>query len=96
MANNRNLNHYKQIQQRDPSKMVNRGGERRGSDERRTDNRSSGWQVRSIKVWFKSIFKPRLGLDRRKSDRRASLGNGEYRSPRSLLTPEEIHHLLKN
>ncbi len=60
MGNNKNLNAYKNAQKRDPSRMVNRWPDRRIDDERRMDLRQSLWQLRSIALWVKSIFKPRL------------------------------------
>ena len=91
-----NLHHYKGSQQLHPSEMVNRGADRRETTERRAEIRTSGWQLRFLALWFKSIFKPRLGVDRRKGERRASRIKAEHRSAHSVLTAEELHHLLKD
>ncbi|GAB6069290.1 hypothetical protein JCM30760_03870 [Thiomicrorhabdus hydrogeniphila] len=88
---------HKEEQRRDPSKMVNRGPDRRTANERREDVRESVWRVRSIKHWIKSIFKPRIGLDRRKGDdRRHRPRNADFYNPQSILTQEELNQLLGN
>jgi hypothetical protein len=67
--------------------------DRRSADERRTDSREEGQQPRlSIKSWIRSKTNARLGVDRRKGERRAL--PDRRTPPRSILTKEEIHDLL--
>jgi len=95
MSTSQKFSEHKEEQRRDPSKMVNRGPDRRMTDERREDVRESAWRVRSIKLWVKSIFKPRIGLDRRKGDdRRNRPRNIDSRNSQSILTQEELKQLL--
>jgi len=89
MSVNHNFSEHKKDQRRDPSKMVNRGPDRRMTDERREDVRESVFRLRSVKLWVKSIFKPRIGLDRRKGDdRRNRARHMDSRNSQSILTQE--------
>lgn len=68
--------------------------ERRSSEERRHDFRDgSNGPKKTIKIWLRSITKARLGVDRRKEERRNGI---DRRQPhlQPLLTPEEIKDLL--
>jgi len=66
--------------------------DRRTSSERRQDTRLDSNSKRSVKAKIRSIIGGRLGVDRRKGDRRVV----ERRSTsiRSLVTPEELDALL--
>ncbi len=74
-----------------------KGGDRRMQQERREDRRIAssrrGW---SLKNWFRSLTKVRLGVDRRKGVNRRQLRGCRRRDPAYVLTPEEISLLLKN
>lgn len=97
MEENHNLEEYKNAQRKDPSAMVRRGPDRRVSDERRNDNRESNMSRRSVRSWIKSLLKPRLGVDRRKGvDRRQARQRLEQLDPKSLVTADELKHLLGN
>ncbi len=68
--------------------------ERRSSEERRHDFRDgSNAPQKTIKTWLRSLTKVRLGVDRRKEERRNHI---DRRRPnlQPLLTPEEIKDLL--
>ena len=68
--------------------------ERRSSEERRHDFRDgSNGPKRTIKIWLRSITKARLGVDRRKEERR-NLSDRRQPHLQPLLTPEEIKDLL--
>ncbi len=74
-------------------KMVPRGPDRRQRNERRTDPREQSGH-KSVWAWIRSIFKPRVGVDRRKgSDRRQPRQPSES-SPSATLTKEELDQLL--
>lgn len=95
MAATHSLRKYKKEQRRDPSKMVNRGPDRRVADERREEIRDSAWKLRKFRLWLKSIIKPRLGVDRRKGgDRRRNFTEKDFQNPQSILTEEELRLLL--
>lgn len=97
MGTTHNLSEYKKEQRRDPSKMVNRGPDRRVADERREEIRDSVWRLRKIRLWIKSIFKPRLGVDRRKgNDRRFDFIQKDFQNPQSILTDVELRLLLSD
>jgi hypothetical protein len=67
--------------------------DRRDTSERRTDNRAGGLKPRrSVRAWLRSKLNARLGVDRRKGDRRRTADR--RKAPRSILTKEEIHDLL--
>ena len=69
--------------------------DRRAATERRADNREGGTkQRRSVKIWLRSILNVRLGVDRRKGDRRRT--EERRQAPRSILTKEEIRDLLSS
>lgn len=71
--------------------------DRRLQQERREDRRIAsfrrGW---SLKNWFRSLTKLRLGVDRRKGVNRRQLRGCRRQDPAYVLTPEEISLLLKN
>ncbi|MEE4242480.1 MAG: hypothetical protein V2I36_13520 [Desulfopila sp.] len=68
--------------------------ERRSSEERRHDFRGgSNGPKRTIKIWLLSITKARLGVDRRKVERRTHFDRRQAKF-QPLLTPEEIRDLL--
>ncbi len=71
--------------------------DRRLHQERREDRRIAssrrGW---SLKNWFRSLTKVRLGVDRRKGVGRRQLKRGRRQDPAYVLTPEELSLLLKN
>lgn len=69
--------------------------DRRATFERRTDSRESGQTPRrSMRTWLRSKTNARLGVDRRKGDRRKL--TDRRAAPRSILTKEEIHDLLSS
>ncbi len=69
--------------------------DRRAADERRTDSRAGGDKPRrSLRSWLRSKTNARLGVDRRKGERRAL--PDRRAAPRSILTKEEIHDLLSS
>ncbi|HKJ65689.1 MAG TPA: hypothetical protein VJ969_09815 [Desulfopila sp.] len=70
-------------------------GNRRSQTERRHDFRhdSSQGQSMSLSVWLRSKVKSRLGVDRRKSERRKSFDRRQ-RKTHVLLSREEISDLL--
>jgi hypothetical protein len=71
-----------------------KSGDRRSKEERRHDFRDgNSGQRKTIRVWLRSVTKTRLGVDRRKNDRRE---NSERRMPQLgvFLTQEEIADLL--
>lgn len=69
--------------------------DRRATVERRNDSRESGQTPRrSVRTWLRSKTNARLGVDRRKGDRRKP--DDRRSAPRSILTKEEIHDLLSS
>ncbi len=72
-----------------------KSGDRRSHTERRHDFRdvSSQEQRMSLSVWLRSKIKSRLGVDRRKGDRRKSFDRRQQK-PHVLLSREEISDLL--
>lgn len=71
-----------------------RGGDRRSHVERRHDFRNrEGGQRMSLRVWLRSKTKSRLGVDRRKGERR-SLTDRRQPKTHVLLTRDEIADLL--
>lgn len=69
--------------------------DRRASSERRIDIRQSGQKPRrSVRSWLRSKINARLGVDRRKGERRRL--TDRRAAPRSILTKEEIHDLLSS
>jgi len=74
--------------------MVVRGPDRRKKNERRIDPREASGK-KSFFGWLRSIFKPRVGVDRRKGDERRKTGAVRLDHEISAeLTPEEIKKLL--
>ncbi len=72
-------------------------GDRRSVQERREDRRiASSYRGRSLKNWFRSLMKIRIGVDRRKGVARRQLKNCRRQDPAYVLTSEEISLLLKN
>lgn len=71
-----------------------RGPDRRRKNERRTDPREQA-APKSVWLWFKSLFKPRAGVDRRKAERRQeTIASSTKAQHSSELTPEELKQLL--
>ena len=69
--------------------------DRRATTERRIDSRENGQKPhRSMRSWLRSKINARLGVDRRKGDRRKFLDRRA--APQSILTKEEIHDLLSS
>lgn len=70
------------------------GVDRRMASERRHDTRN-GLSIRkkNIRVWLRSLTNARLGVDRRKGERRI-LADRRQRKTNALLTKEEIADLL--
>lgn len=70
-------------------------GDRRSHTERRHDFRdgSNQGQRMSLRVWLRSKAKSRLGVDRRKGERR-SMSDRRQQKPHVLLSREEISDLL--
>lgn len=68
--------------------------DRRGRIERRRDTRNDGGRRRrSMRVWIRSLMNARLGVDRRKVERRSGLDRRK-KSLQSLLSKDEIRDLL--
>jgi len=68
--------------------------DRRSGVERRHDFRnSSSKQRRTFCEWLRSITNARLGVDRRKQERRKN-GDRRRQDLKNLLTEEEINELL--
>lgn len=78
-------NNYKDMQVRGP--------DRRRKDERRTDPREQAAN-KNVWLWFKSLFKPRAGVDRRKNERRQTIAGSTQSKHSSELTSEELDQLL--
>lgn len=69
-------------------------GDRRKQTERRYDFREGDQKQRmSLRVWLRSKTKSRLGVDRRKGERRSFSDRRQSRT-HALLTQEEISDLL--
>ncbi|WP_300455755.1 hypothetical protein [Desulfobacula sp.] len=67
--------------------------DRRSKTERRYDFRDNpNGQRKSIRIWLRSIIKSRLGVDRRKNNRRYADRRRRHKS--DILTQEEITDLL--
>ena len=70
--------------------------ERREPRERRFDRRDIAQAPkRSIMSWLRSFSNARLGVDRRKAEKRRLADDRRSRELQSLLTPEEIAALLQ-
>ncbi len=68
--------------------------DRRSVMERRTDHRqNSNGQRKSILIWLRSVTKARLGVDRRKEDRREPADRRQLHIG-TILSQEEIADLL--
>jgi len=73
-----------------------KGGDRRAAIERRHDSREGlGGRKKNIRVWLRSLTNARLGVDRRKGERRL-IAERRQRRANSLLTKEEIADLLSS
>ena len=72
------------------------GGDRRVASERRHDfrNGQSG-RKKNIRIWLRSLTNARLGVDRRKGERR-QIADRRQRRANALLTKEEIADLLSS
>ena len=72
-------------------------GDRRSRLERREDRRiAASRRGRSLKNWFRSLTKTRLGVDRRKGGDRRTIKDRRRQDLAYVLTPEEISLLLNN
>lgn len=82
-------------QDRRQNKHNRRGNtDRRSGVERRHDFRnSSKKQRRTFGEWLRSVFNARLGVDRRKEERRKN-PDRRRQDLKNLLTEEEINELL--
>lgn len=70
--------------------------ERRASRERRQDSRESNVRIkRSLKGWVRTIVNARLGVDRRKKERRTHIDR-RRKEVLSILTQDEISDLLSS
>jgi len=70
------------------------GGDRRAALERRHDSRNGlSGRKKNIRIWLRSLTNARLGVDRRKGERRQITDRRERRA-NALLTKEEIADLL--
>jgi hypothetical protein len=72
-------------------------GDRRANNERRYDFRDGsglGLKPKTIKIWIRSITRTRLGVDRRKGDRRRGIDRRQTVHFHALLTRDEISDLL--
>lgn len=78
-------------------------GERRQQRDRRTNNErrhdfrdgsGPGRKPKTIKVWLRSMTNARLGVDRRKGERRSGLDRRQTAQIHALLTQDEISDLL--
>ena len=89
------MQHWDEIERRNPAKERRISSERRYAAERRFDFRESQPLVRrSVKAWVRSFTNARLGVDRRKGVERRMVDR-RSEELRSLLTPEEIADLMK-
>jgi len=72
-----------------------KSGDRRSATERRHDFRdgNSSGRPKNIRIWLRSMTKARLGVDRRKGERRNSLDRRQDNTL-SLLSQNEIRDLL--
>ena len=71
-------------------------GDRRVASERRHDTRNGqGSRKKNIRLWLRSLTNARLGVDRRKGERRI-LADRRQRKTNALLTKEEIADLLSS
>lgn len=69
--------------------------DRRSQEERRLDSRVATVNLRkTIKAWFRSLTRSRLGVDRRKNRDRRKNVDRRQRGQGSILTQEEIADLL--
>ncbi len=70
------------------------GGDRRVASERRHDFRNGvNTRKKNIRLWLRSLTNARLGVDRRKGERR-QIADRRQRKTNALLTKEEIADLL--
>jgi len=68
--------------------------DRRSLEERRFDTRVGGRLHKTLKAWFKSLTRARLGVDRRKNRDRRKNPDRRQQQVKSILTKEEISDLL--
>ena len=69
--------------------------DRRVQDERRFDSRLVPIDLKkTVKLWFRSLTRSRLGIDRRKRRDRRKNNDRRHQRIEPLLTPEEIADLL--
>lgn len=67
--------------------------DRRNLRERRNDHRHNLGRKRSLVEWIRSVFRARLGVDRRKKSEQRGRDRRNF-APRSLLTKDELRDLL--
>jgi len=68
--------------------------DRRSASERRHDFRDgSEGKRKTIRVWLRSVTKARLGVDRRKEERRGTYDRRQQ-NMHSVLTKDELRDLL--
>lgn len=67
--------------------------DRRVNPERRHDSRDGKKKPKTLRTWIRSKTKARLGVDRRKAQRRSGLDRRQ-RNLFTLLTQDEIRDLL--
>lgn len=96
MANISNVSDDSDIERRVNGERRN-GGDRRMNFERRYDFRDKSCPERrpkTIKVWLRSVTHSRLGVDRRKGDRRSGIERRQFVQLHGLLSQDEISDLL--
>jgi len=71
-----------------------KGDRRRNAYERRSDNRTGSSQRLNVITWIRTLIKPRLGVDRRKGNDPRRASRLENIHTNSVLTEEELRHLL--
>ncbi len=79
---------------RKPGSCRRKKSDRRKHTERRQDPREKQPIRRSFYAWIRSLIRTRLGVDRRKNRDRRMMERRDL-NPRSVLTQEELDHLLK-
>lgn len=81
-----------------PDRRINRerrlNGDRRSATERRHDFRDgSHGKRKTIRVWIRSVTKARLGVDRRKGERRSKYDRRQQNT-HAVLSKDELRDLL--
>jgi len=89
------VQHWDEVERRNPAKERRVSLDRRYAAERRFDFREAHPPVRrSVKSWVRSLTNARLTVDRRKGTERRMVDR-RSEELRSLLTPEEIADLMR-